>query len=73
MLVFPWGLSSDGRPLTVLIALVSLLLKIAVVAAVVVAIESSFAKLRLGKIPEFMGAGFILSVLAIVTFYLGGR
>jgi formate hydrogenlyase subunit 4 len=73
VLVFPWGLSGDGRPLTVLLALVLLLAKMAVVAAVVIGIESSFAKLRLFKIPEFMGAGFILSVLSIVTFYLGGR
>ncbi len=73
VLVFPWGLSADGRPLTVFLALVLLLAKMMVVAAVVVGIESSFAKLRLLKIPEFMGAGFILSVLAIVTFYLGGR
>jgi formate hydrogenlyase subunit 4 len=71
VLVFPWGLSGDGRPLTVLLALVLLLAKMVVVAAVVVGIESSFAKLRLFKIPEFMGAGFILSVLAIVVFYLG--
>lgn len=73
VLLFPWGISADGRPLTVLLALVLLLAKMMVVAAVVVGIESSFAKLRLLKIPEFMGAGFILSVLAIVTFYLGGR
>lgn len=73
VLLFPWELSTDGRPLTVLLALVLLLAKMMVVAAVVVGIESSFAKLRLLKIPEFMGAGFILSVLAIVTFYLGGK
>ena len=73
VLVVPWGLSADGKPLTVLLALVLLLAKMMVVAVVVVGIESSFAKLRLSKIPEFMGAGFILSVLAIVTFYLGGK
>jgi len=72
VLVFPWGLSADGRPLGVLLALLLLLAKMAVVAAVVVGIESSFAKLRLFK-TEFMGAGFILSVLSIVTFYLGGK
>lgn len=73
VLVFPWGLSGDGGLPSVLLALVLLLAKMMVVAAVVVGIESSFAKLRLFKIPEFMGAGFILSVLAIVTFYMGGK
>ena len=37
---------------------------------VMVIIESSFAKLRLFRIPDFMGAGFVLSVLAILVFYL---
>jgi formate hydrogenlyase subunit 4 len=37
---------------------------------VMVVIESSFAKLRLFRIPDFMGAGFVMSVLAILVFYL---
>ncbi len=31
-------------------------------------IESSFAKLRLYKIPEFTVASFLLAVLAVITF-----
>jgi hydrogenase-4 membrane subunit HyfE len=34
----------------------------------IVVIESSFAKLRLYKIPEFTVASFLLAVLAVVTF-----
>jgi hydrogenase-4 component E len=36
----------------------------------VVIIESSFAKLRLYKIPEFTVASFLLAVLAVITFVL---
>jgi len=39
---------------------------------VMAAIDTSFSKLRLFKIPEFMAAGFMLAVLAILIFYLGG-
>jgi hydrogenase-4 component E len=38
------------------------------VGVVVVAIESSFAKLRLYKIPEFTVASFLLALLAVVIF-----
>ena len=37
---------------------------------VIVVIESIVAKLRLFRIPDFMGAGFVLSLLAILVFYL---
>jgi len=32
-------------------------------------IESMFAKLRLFRVPEMLGAAFILSLLALVFFY----
>jgi formate hydrogenlyase subunit 4 len=54
----------------VAIALGWLLVKMIGLGLVMVVIESSFAKLRLFRIPDFMGAGFVLSVLAILVFYL---
>ncbi|MGH7912867.1 MAG: respiratory chain complex I subunit 1 family protein [Candidatus Dormibacteraceae bacterium] len=72
VLIAPWGVATNGDVLTVLLALGSFLLKLAVLAVIVVGIESAFAKLRLFRITEFMGAGFILAVLAILVFYFGG-
>ncbi|HUZ83751.1 MAG TPA: NADH-quinone oxidoreductase subunit H, partial [Gaiellales bacterium] len=73
VLVVPWGLSPDRRVDHVLLAIGFLALKAVVLALVVVAIESSFAKLRLYKIPEFTVAGFLLAVLAVITFVFQGR
>ena len=56
--------------LTVLIAMVTLLLKMLVICCVIVGIESSIAKWRFFRIPEFLGAALILASLAIVAFYL---
>jgi formate hydrogenlyase subunit 4 len=72
VLTAPWGLAPEGHTtvLTVGIAIASLLLKILVVCIVIVVIESTVAKWRFFRIPEFLGAAFILAVLAVLTFYL---
>ena len=68
VLVVPWGMASSGRLGSVLAAIGLLFVKALAVGAVVVVIESSFAKLRLYKIPEFTVASFLLAVLAVVIF-----
>jgi formate hydrogenlyase subunit 4/hydrogenase-4 membrane subunit HyfE len=68
VLVAPWGLASSGKLDEVALAIALLLAKAAAVGAAVVVIESSFAKLRLYKIPEFTVAGFMFAVLAVVIF-----
>jgi formate hydrogenlyase subunit 4/hydrogenase-4 membrane subunit HyfE len=64
----PWGLAGDGRLDHVLEAVGVLLVKALATGLVIVAIESSFAKLRLYKIPEFTVASFLLAVLAVIIF-----
>ncbi|MGH2896750.1 MAG: hypothetical protein ACRDPM_26270, partial [Solirubrobacteraceae bacterium] len=68
VLVVPWGMASSGNLGAVLIAIGLLFCKALAAGAAVVVIESSFAKLRLYKIPEFTVASFMLSVLAVVIF-----
>ncbi len=75
VLVVPWGMASAAHPGgsgahlgAVLIAIGLLFCKALGVGAAVVVIESSFAKLRLYKIPEFTVASFMFAVLAVVIF-----
>jgi len=68
VLVAPWGLASSGRLDLVALAIGLLLAKSAVIAAAIIVIESSFAKLRLYKIPEFTVASFLFALLAVVIF-----
>ncbi len=72
VLTAPWGLAPEGATtvLAVLIAVGTLLLKMLVICCVIVVIESSIAKWRFFRIPEFLGAALILAGLAIVAFYL---
>ena len=70
VLLVPWGLSGTHRLDDVLAAIVLLFAKALGIGLAVVVIESSFAKLRLYKIPEFTVASFLLAVLAVVIFIL---
>jgi formate hydrogenlyase subunit 4 len=72
VLTAPWGLAPEGGTpvLAVPIALATLLLKMLVICGVIAVIESSIAKWRFFRIPEFLGAATILAALAIVSFYL---
>jgi len=68
VLVVPWGMASSGDLGAVALAIGLLFCKAMGVGVTVVVIESSFAKLRLYKIPEFTVASFMLAVLAVVIF-----
>jgi formate hydrogenlyase subunit 4 len=68
----PWGLASTRQATSVLLAIAALLAKATAIGAVVAVIDSSFAKLRLFKITEFVAAAFLLAVLGVFTLYLGG-
>jgi len=67
VLVAPWGLASARAIGDVLLAAPLILVKVLLFALVLVAIETSLAKLRLFRITEFLGAAFITSVAAMVA------
>jgi len=72
VLVAPWGLASGRAAGDVLTAIPFIALKVLLFALVLVAIETSLAKLRLFRITEFLGAAFITSVAAMVTSIFPG-
>ncbi len=67
VLVTPWGLAQGMGAGEVLLAIPLVLLKVLLFVLVLVAIESSLAKLRLFRITEFLGAAFVISVIAMIT------
>ncbi|NNN18641.1 MAG: formate hydrogenlyase subunit 4 [Acidimicrobiaceae bacterium] len=70
--VAPWGLASNTRLISVLIAIPALLVKAIILGTVFAVIDNSFSKLRLFKITEFLAAAFLLAALSVLVFYLGG-
>jgi formate hydrogenlyase subunit 4 len=68
----PWGLAGSRQPVAVVLAIPALLGKAIVIGCIFAVIDTSFSKLRLFKITEFLAAAFLLAALAVLVYYLGG-
>ena len=66
----PWGIATGFTFPGLIISFALYLVKIGFFAFAIVILESSFAKIRLFRIPNLLGTSFILSVLAIISFYV---
>ena len=66
----PWGIATGFSFPGLIISFALYLVKIGFFAFAIVILESSFAKVRLFRIPNLLGTSFILSVLAIISFYV---
>lgn len=71
-LFFPWGMAQPLSLPAVLIALVAYAGKLIALAAGIAVLESSVAKLRMYRVPEFLGIASAISVLAILFTVVGG-
>jgi len=69
-LFFPLGLAKSLAPLSVAIALVAFLAKAAVLGLFLGLVESSYAKLRFFRVPQFLGIGFVCAFLALALRFL---
>ncbi len=67
VLVTPWGLAKTTSLGAVLLAIPLVLAKVFGFILVLVYIEFSLAKLRLFRITEFLGAAFVISLVAMIT------
>lgn len=70
----PWGLASaESDLLSWLIGIGTWLLKLAVAASALALFETSIAKMRVFRVPEFLGAAFMLGLLgALLQFVSAG-
>jgi formate hydrogenlyase subunit 4 len=69
-LFVPAGVSMSLTPATLLVALLSLLVKFAVLAGAVAILETRIAKLRLFRVPELLSVSFVLALLAVTSSFL---
>jgi len=66
----PWGIATEPTWLAVGTGLLVYLVKVSGLAVFIGVMESLFAKLRLFRLSELLGAAFILALLAVVFFYI---
>jgi formate hydrogenlyase subunit 4 len=69
-LFFPLGLAKSLEPLSVVIALVAFLGKAVVLGLYLGLVESSYAKLRFFRVPQFLGIGFVCAFLGLALRFL---
>jgi formate hydrogenlyase subunit 4 len=67
---FPIGLAAETTPATFGLGLLVFVSKLVPLAALVVLVETTNAKLRLFRVPDLMSAAFILATLALVSTFL---
>jgi formate hydrogenlyase subunit 4 len=67
---FPFGLSADWSPAAILLSLLWFSAKLLLLAAAVVLVETTNAKLRLFRVPELLAVAFVLSAMALIATFL---
>lgn len=71
-LFFPWGVAQAHSPLAMLLALPVLVFKLAVGGMAMALIETLSAKMRIFRVPEFLGTAFLLAVIGLLVNVLLG-
>ena len=66
-LFIPWGVATDPRPATLVLAAGVFVVKVAVLGALVAAGEVFVAKVRLFRVPELLAGSFVLGLLAVIA------
>lgn len=67
---FPIGVAVTLSPATIGLSFLSLLLKLLALAAVIVVVETTNAKLRLFRVPDLLSTAFILAALGLLSTFL---
>ena len=67
---FPWGIAQSGDIKTVILGIAIFIVKIAILCTTIAVIESSMAKYRFFRLPDFLMISFIFNVAAIGLIHL---
>jgi formate hydrogenlyase subunit 4 len=67
---FPWGIASSGSIIELLIAIVSLIIKLGIVGIGIVLMETGLAKMRIFRVPEFLGIAFMFATLGMLSYFI---
>ena len=69
-LFFPWGVAEAEAPLALLLAMPTLILKLAIGGALLALLETLSAKMRIFRVPEYLATAFLLAVIGMLVHIL---
>jgi formate hydrogenlyase subunit 4 len=64
---FPWGIAESFAPAALAVGVGAIVAKLAILAVVLVVWETVLAKMRLFRVPQFLGFAFLLTLLGMLT------
>ncbi|MFH1860170.1 MAG: NADH-quinone oxidoreductase subunit H [bacterium] len=67
---FPWGIASSDSIIDVLPAIISLIIKLSIVGIGIVLIETGLAKMKIFRVPEFLGIAFLFATLGMLSYFI---
>ncbi|MBI3684789.1 NADH-quinone oxidoreductase subunit H [Candidatus Azambacteria bacterium] len=66
---FPFGLMAEFTFSSAMLAIFLLVVKVSIAVCVIAFIENSIAKLRLFRLPDFLGIAFVLALIALISSF----
>jgi formate hydrogenlyase subunit 4 len=69
---FPIGIATTASPIVLMLGSAAIVAKVLILAILVAVVESTNAKLRLFRVPELLMVAFILSLLALIFYFIIG-
>lgn len=72
-LFFPWGMASNSSVGAITVALILSCVKVCLLMVLLAVLESGIAKLRMYRVPDFLGVASAVSVLAVIFTMLDKR
>ncbi|MBI3754491.1 MAG: NADH-quinone oxidoreductase subunit H [Deltaproteobacteria bacterium] len=69
-LFFPWGIAATGNIAAIIPAFIFLIIKLAFIGIGLVLIETGLAKMRIFRVPEFLGSAFLFAALGMISYFI---
>jgi formate hydrogenlyase subunit 4 len=67
---FPWGIASSGSLIEIPAAIIFLTVKLGITGLGIVLIETGLAKMRIFRVPEFLGSAFLFATLGMLSYFI---
>lgn len=69
-LFLPWGVAATGVLTGIPAAFLFLIVKLGFIGIVLVLIETGMAKMRIFRVPEFLGSAFLFATLGMLSYFI---
>ncbi len=66
----PWGIAGVGSLTSIPLAIILMAIKLTLVGTGLVLIETGLAKMRIFRIPEFLGSAFLFATLGMLSYFI---